>query len=586
MPAHTRRYAEPVAAVAAFLLAASWGSLARANDFTWNNSAGPNWNVPDNWTAIGQPAAGPPAAGDNATISMAGTYTVALIDNRSINNLTLNNSTATLNQTAGTLTLGGTLTLDAGIYNLNGGTISGPISGGASITSAGGLLRLQNNNANALNNIVVGAGVLDFSAAGARVRLQGTTTLAAGTVVNLTGGISVLGFEQTTTTNGLTVNLSTSGGAYLSVEGNNTLTLGPTTTVTCTGSSNGEIAGDLFGPGTPVVVNQGLIRTTGASTLNILIDNFTNAAGVSGGTVRAESGTLIVSSTHLTNYSGTTLTGGTWEVLGTATLNFNGRTVATLGPGTTVVLNGTSPTFTALDSLTTNTGTLRVLGGKTFNPTAASVTTAGTIEVGAGSTFAKSINVQAGGLLQGAGTVTGAVTVGGTVAPGNAVTPIGTLATGGQTWAGGGVYEISYIRNTGAFVAGTDNDFLTATGSLTVTATPANKFHLHMSYAGPPQPGAPQISTIKIATFAGGVPASFDLNAFQLEGDLFVGGSAFNLTPVGNDVFLTFTPVPEPGSLLLVGAAGAGALAALSRRRRASAPTGYPTPNAVRTVNG
>ena len=79
--------------------------------------------------------------------------------------------------------------------------------------------------------------------------------------------------------------------------------------------------------------------------------------------------------------------------------------------------------------------------------------------------------------------------------------------------------------------------------------------------------------TIKIAAFGGGVPASFDPNAFQLEGDVFPGGSVFDLTPVGNDVFLTFTPTPEPATMLLVAAAGV-ALAGLVRRRAAPAMPG------------
>jgi fibronectin-binding autotransporter adhesin len=528
---------------------------ARADEYAWKAPVNGNWNLPGNWNP-----GGPPSAADNATISTAGSYTVTLSDDRGITGITLNNATATLSHTAGKLTLGGTLALTAGTYSLNGGNISG-----GSITSAGGRLLLQNNNANALSNVAIGAGVLDFSAAGARVLMQGTTNLAAGTVVNLTGGISVLAFQQTTTTNGLTVNLSTSGGAYLSVEGNNTLTLEKTSTVTCTAGSNGEIAGSLYGgPGTPAVINQGLIRTTGSGSMNILVDTFTNQAG---GIVRAESGALFVSSTHLTNYTGTTLTGGSWEVLGTATLNFNSRTITTLGAGTTVILNGSNPTFTALDALTANNGTVRVLGGKTFTPTVASVNVAGTIEVGTGSTFAKAINIQAGGRLEGSGTVNGAVTVGGTVAPGNAATPIGTLTTGGHTWAGGGAYEISYGKVQGSLTAGTDNDYLSsATGALAVTATPGNKFQILMNYTGTVQLPDSQL-TIKIATFGGGVPAAFDMTAFQLTGDV-ASGSVFQLTSVGNDVFLTFTPVPEPGALLLVGAAGAGLCAFVRRRRR------------------
>jgi hypothetical protein len=62
------------------------------------------------------------------------------------------------------------------------------------------------------------------------------------------------------------------------------------------------------------------------------------------------------------------------------------------------------------------------------------------------------------------------------------------------------------------------------------------------------------------------VPATFDPAMFQLEGDTH--GSAFQLTAVGNDVFLTFTPVPEPGALLLAGAIGAAALGAARRLRR------------------
>src|SRR5262249_20925230 len=92
-----------------------------------------------------------------------------------------------------------------------------------------------------------------------------------------------------------------------------------------------------------------------------------------------------------------------------------------------------------------------------------------------------------------------------------------------------------------------------------------SKFQIRMHYTGPAVAPDPEV-TIKIATFGGGVPAAFDPSAFQLVGD--VGGGAFQLTHIGNDVFLTFTPVPQPGWLLLVGAAGSGVFVVVRRLRR------------------
>jgi hypothetical protein len=289
------------------------------------------------------------------------------------------------------------------------------------------------------------------------------------------------------------------------------------------------------------------------------------------GTVDVRSGTLLVESgATLVGFAANTLGRGTWRVQGAA-LDFEGRTVQTIGPAAAVVLDGPGATFAALNALTTNNGTLRVVGGKTFTPTAAALTTAGVIEVGPGSTLTPAVTVQPAGRLEGAGTVTGAVTVNGTVAPGNAAAPVGTLTTGGQTWAGGGAYEVSYDQVTGTFTAGTDHDLLDGTGALTVTATAANPFRIRMNYVGTEvHQSRPPDVTIRIASFAGGVPPSFDPAAFRLEGDLYVGGSTFELTAQGNDVYLTFTPVPESAG---AGLAAAGAVLAAgavrsARRRR------------------
>jgi hypothetical protein len=534
---------------------------ARATNFFWINPGGGNWNVANNW----DPAVlAPPPPFDNAIIQMSGAYTVTLSDDRGITDLTLRSSTATLSHTSGTLSLGGTIAIDSGTYSLNGGTISGGTISPGDMPALSGGLQLQNNNANVLNNVTIQPSVLKFVAPGARVRLQGTTTLAPGTVVDLTGGISVLAFEQTTTTNGLTVNLSTSGGAYLSVEGNNTLTLGPTSTVTCNFASNGAIAGALYFAGTPVVVNQGLIRTTGSSTLNITVDTFTNSAG---GIVRAESGSLYVSSVHLTNYTGTTLTGGTWEVLGNASLIFGSRPIATLAADTTVVFNGANPSFPALDALTTNNGTLRVLGGKTFTPTAASVNNAGVLEVGAGSTFSKGIVVQNGGTLRGSGAVSGAVSVqnGGTLEAGSAAPGVLT-ANSGVTLVGGATFRLALNGATPG--QGADNH-----GQLVVNGA----VDLGGATLNPTLGYSPSAGDVLVIVDNDGIDAVTGLfkdpqGNTLIEGATFaVSGSNFRISYLGgsgNDVVLSYQPVPEPGSMLLVGAAGSGVFVVVRRLRR------------------
>ena len=55
---------------------------------------------------------------------------------------------------------------------------------------------------------------------------------------------------------------------------------------------------------------------------------------------------------------------------------------------------------------------------------------------------------------------------------------------------------------------------------------------------------------------------SFDVSQFQLAGEINPGGSVFQLTSIGNNVFLTFSPVPEPGGLLLIGPVGCQTLEA------------------------
>ncbi|HVK10330.1 MAG TPA: hypothetical protein VM597_16305, partial [Gemmataceae bacterium] len=93
---------------------------ASAQTYSWTNPDGGNWNVASNWSG-----GAVPGAGQNALIDLAGTYTVALSDARSIAAVTVNQSTATLKQTGGDLTATGLFSLQAGTLHLTGGRILG-----------------------------------------------------------------------------------------------------------------------------------------------------------------------------------------------------------------------------------------------------------------------------------------------------------------------------------------------------------------------------------------------------------------------------------------------------------------------------
>lgn len=98
-------------------------SQAFALDRTWNNAAGGDFNTATNWTPSGVPG-----VADNAIITLAGTYTVAMSDNASINALTVGGAsgTQTLSLPSNrTLTLSGASTVNAnGELVTNNGTLT------------------------------------------------------------------------------------------------------------------------------------------------------------------------------------------------------------------------------------------------------------------------------------------------------------------------------------------------------------------------------------------------------------------------------------------------------------------------------
>jgi RHS repeat-associated protein len=101
-----------------------------------------------------------------------------------------------------------------------------------------------------------------------------------------------------------------------------------------------------------------------------------------GGAVNVESGTLTIGA-YVTQISGNTLTGGTWNVFAGSTLSITNAGSLTTNAAD-VTLSGAGSTFASIDGITTSSGTLNILDGASFTTTG-DLSNQGTITVGAGS---------------------------------------------------------------------------------------------------------------------------------------------------------------------------------------------------------
>jgi hypothetical protein len=209
-------------------------------------------------------------------------------------------------------------------------------------------------------------------------------------------------------------------------------------------------------------------------------------------------------------------------------------------------------------------------------------TSGGTLQVNATLSGAGAVTVNNSGTLAGTGTVAGAVTVNGngTIAPGQAGP--GTLTVGPSTWArtAGGTDKYAWkINNWTGTTAGTDFSQLLASGALSLTTVnPIDTFTVQVvGLTAANAPGAvPNFDaaiarTWTIATFtndlvaAGYSPGMFRIDAASFAANNNLAGGSFSLSLSGPSIIVSFAPVPEPGSILVVCAAATAAV--LCRRR-------------------
>jgi len=362
----TRRRAFAVVQLATVAIAAN---AASAGSASWAAAASGIWNSAPNWS----PATIPNGAAENATISIAGTYTVTLNTNQNVNTLAINSANTTFSHSSGTLSAS-TINVSAGTYSLNGG----PISGANISISGSGTFIFGNSSNNIFTNNTNYIGSPTLTDATLRLQSGGTWTGANATLTN-----SVFSIEQTATLTGKNVTMS---GSIFAVDGGSTLTVAANSRVQGTGNfgqaffvggtngvvNNGTITANAGGQlnVNPVnLTNNGTMTAVGANaTLYVSAGSFTNAGTVeaSGGGFanieRFQSNTWVNSATgriRVADANSAALFGGNWSNLGIVTLNAGTLNLdGTFTRGSIGTINRTGGTIDILGFFDNSGGTL------------------------------------------------------------------------------------------------------------------------------------------------------------------------------------------------------------------------------------
>ena len=254
------------------------------------------------------------------------------------------------------------------------------------------------------------------------------------------------------------------------------------------------------------------------------------------------------------------------------------------GSGSLLVIGGNT---TLIPNANTYTG------GTTINAGTLLVTNATGSALGTGPLVinSSSQSLGSGGALEGNGSVSGSVTLnaGSVVLPvvpnetANTAVP-GILTVGSTTFNGGAALGVLFGDASGS--AGTNWSLLNINGPLAINASPTAPFTIGLisldqtGQLGPLSDfNASSAYSWEIVSTSGGI-TGFNPNAFfvtttpgntgsetKLAFLNSLAGGAFNVSENGNDLFLNFTPVPEPPVwILLIG--GTAALAGMLYRRR------------------
>jgi len=295
---------------------ATGASQVHATTANWLSAVTGGWSNASNWSsAPNYPNNGSPvgttydvvigATGSSYTVSFSG------IASDSIDSLTLNSSNATLKLLGGALNVANGVTVNAGTFQLTGGTFAGSISGGGTVTIGG-------FGGSLLNGVTLND---DASIANPQQWIQGGLAIGDGHTLTFTGSAELDSKTNQSITGNASLHFS-AGSNLLLPQANTTLTIGSGITATTMGTNGGVTFGDNSGgTNTNAVVNNGTIWQASTSGYTNLVGGFTN-----NGVIRVDAGMLNLGGVDSLSSWGTVIrNGGFVNFMGS--LNNTGKTL-------------------------------------------------------------------------------------------------------------------------------------------------------------------------------------------------------------------------------------------------------------------
>ena len=475
-------------------------------------------------------------------------------------------------QTIGTLTFGGSNATSTSTNRVF-------LNGADSTLTLGGDVTYDATNNPLLAGIYGTTGTLNLG--GNRVFNIGDSSSASTAELVINSALAGSGYSLTKT-----------GAGWLALEGTNTYTGGTTISAGTLELYNSTVLGNVVNNASLVVNNSvdgtyaGIISGTGAVIKGIntgiltLTGNNTFSGGLtlngpvsvsSDSNLGATSGSLTFNNEVLLTTANMTLASTRSVVLASGSTNggFSPNYGTTLTYGGVISGSGglykwNSGTLTLTGASTYTGGTTIGYGKLLVTNSTGSATGSGAVVVNDGTTFGGT------GLISGALIING----GGSVSPG--ASPGQLQVGGGTTFASGGRYVFEINNTVGA--PGTNWDLLSISGGLTISATVNTPFVLDLvSLTADNAKGmlanfnSANDYSWKFVTTTTGITGfsagAFKYNVSNFANSLDVGH--FFVSQTGNDLYLNFTPVPEPTTWVLLSLGLSSVLLSLRRKSRA-----------------